>query len=218
MSLLIVAARLLEIMPILKETKPTCPIYCVPQRIMDDITGFHVHHGMLGIGERKTLPSLQEFLQDLPEKVLIPVLCGISCHKAVGEIFRNAAAFASYGVVVDKDSSDPLDRKAIRSSAGETLKLPYTQGDGIDSIIDTLSDANFHLYTLSPSAPYYLKEAKIMKHMALIFSAKDNNLSAHILQKSESLRIPTAYDFDTLDVTTTSSLALAHFADFDKLN
>lgn len=108
LSLLIVAARLLGIMPILKTTKPTCPIYCVPQKVMDDIAGFHVHRGMLGIGKRKALPSLQEFLQHIPEKALVPVLCGISNHDNMGAIFRNAAAFASNGIIVDKTSCDPL--------------------------------------------------------------------------------------------------------------
>ncbi|EJF91391.1 hypothetical protein ME3_00457 [Bartonella melophagi K-2C] len=70
LSLLIVAACLLGIMPILKATKPTCSIYCVPQKVIDDIAGFHVHRGMLGIGERKTLPSLQRFLKKSSRKNL----------------------------------------------------------------------------------------------------------------------------------------------------
>ncbi|EKS43549.1 RNA methyltransferase [Bartonella bacilliformis INS] len=218
LSLLVVAARLLEIMPILKETKPTCSIYCVPQKIMDDIAGFHVHRGMLGIGERKALPSLQEFLQDLPERALVPVLCGISNNENMGAIFRNAAAFASYGIIVDKTSCDPLDRTVIRSSVGATLRIPYTQGNDIESIIKTLSDANFHLYALSPSAPRYLKEAKTMKHTALILGTEGDSLPTHVLQKSEILRIPMAYGFDSLNIATASGLALAHFADFNKLN
>ncbi|MEL6089746.1 TrmH family RNA methyltransferase [Bartonella schoenbuchensis] len=218
LSLLIVAARLLGIMPILKATKPTCPIYCVPQKVMDDIAGFHVHRGMLGIGERKILPSLQDFLQNLPEKTLVPVLCGISNHDNMGAIFRNAAAFASHGIIVDKTSCDPLYRKAIRVSVGAALKIPYTQGANIDSIIEALNDADFHLYALSPSASRYLKEAKSTKRTAIILGAEGDGLPAHILQKSETLRIPMAYGFDSLNVATASGIALAHFADFDKLN
>lgn len=95
LSLLIVKERLLRLIPLLRETQPTCPIYYVPQKVMDNIAGFHVHRGVLGIGKRKTLLSLQNFLQDLPEKALILVLCGISNHDNMGAIFRNAAAFAS---------------------------------------------------------------------------------------------------------------------------
>ncbi|KEC54693.1 hypothetical protein O9A_01307 [Bartonella koehlerae C-29] len=56
-------------MPLLEVTQPTRPIYCVPQKIIDDIGDFHVHRGILGIGERKTPPSLQKFLHDLPKNL-----------------------------------------------------------------------------------------------------------------------------------------------------
>ena len=107
-SLLITAARLVGLMPLLERTKPSCPIFCVPQKIMDEIAGFNVHRGILGIGERIQTPALGEFLQNLPKKSLVPVLCGISNHDNMGSIFRNAAAFAADGIIIDKTSCDPL--------------------------------------------------------------------------------------------------------------
>ncbi|ETS11400.1 hypothetical protein O97_01106 [Bartonella henselae str. Zeus] len=95
LSLLMVRERLPGVMPLLEATQPTCPIYQVPQKIMDDIAGFHVHRGILGIGERKTPPSLEKFLHDFPKEALILVLCSISNHDNMGAIFRNAAAFVS---------------------------------------------------------------------------------------------------------------------------
>ncbi len=106
-SLLIVANRLSGLLPLLEKTQPLCPIYCVPQKVMDNITGFHVHRGVLGIGKRKILPSLQSFLQHLPEKALILILCGISNHDNMGSIFRNAAAFASNGIIVRQNLMRP---------------------------------------------------------------------------------------------------------------
>ncbi|OPB35240.1 TrmH family RNA methyltransferase [Bartonella taylorii] len=217
LSLLIVIERLPGLMPLLKETQPTCPIYCVPQKVMDNIAGFHVHRGVLGIGKRKTLLSLQNFLQDLPEKALILVLCGISNHDNMGAIFRNAAAFASNGIIVDKTSCDPLYRKSIRVSAGATLKIPYTQGADINNIITALHDVDFHLYALSPSSPCILKQAKITKRTALILGTEGDGLPSHVLQKSDTLRIPMAHGFDSLNVATASGIALAHFSDSYKL-
>ncbi|WP_317993550.1 TrmH family RNA methyltransferase [Bartonella gliris] len=218
LSLLVVTERLPGLMPLLEMTQPTCPIYCAPQKIMDDIAGFHVHRGILGIGKRKILPSLQNFLHDLPEKALILVLCGISNHDNMGGIFRNAAAFASNGIIIDKTSCDPLYRKSIRVSAGAALKVPYTQGADINDIITALNDAYFHAYALSPSAPYTLMQAKKAKRIALILGTEGDGLPTHVLQKTETLRIPMAYGFDSLNVATATGLALAHFADSDKLS
>ncbi|MET3560433.1 tRNA G18 (ribose-2'-O)-methylase SpoU [Bartonella japonica] len=201
-----------------EETRPTCLIYCVPQKIMDNIAGFHVHRGILGIGKRKILPPLQNFLQNLPEKALILILCGISNHDNMGAIFRNAAAFASHGIIVDTTSCDPLYRKSIRVSAGAVLKVPYTQSININDILAALKDADFHLYALSPSASNTLKQAKILKRTALIFGTEGDGLPPHVLQKSETLRIPMAHGFDSLNVATASGIALAHFTDFAKLS
>ncbi|MGF7157448.1 TrmH family RNA methyltransferase [Bartonella heixiaziensis] len=217
LSLLMVKKHLPRLIPLLEMTQPTCPIYCVSQKIMDDIAGFHVHRGILGVGKRITLPSLQKFVHDLPEKALILVLCGISNHDNMGAIFRNAAAFASNGIIIDKTSCDPLYRKSIRVSAGAALKIPYTQGADINDIIVALNDADFHTYALSPSASYTLSQAKTAKRTALILGTEGDGLPAHVLQKSETLRIPMAYGFDSLNVATASGLALAHFADSDKL-
>ncbi|GAA4662237.1 RNA methyltransferase [Bartonella pachyuromydis] len=217
LSLLIVSERLSGLMPLLEKTQPTCPIYCVHQKIMDDIAGFHVHRGVLGISKRKSLPSLQNFLQSLPKKALILVLCDISNHDNMGAIFRNAAAFASHGIIIDKTSCDPLYRKSIRVSTGAALKVPYTQGADIDDIMVALNVADFHLYALSPSAPYTLKQVKPIKRIALILGTEGDGLPSPILQKSESLRIPMAHSFDSLNVATATGIALAHFSDCAKL-
>lgn len=217
-SLLVVAARLLGIMPLLLETQPTCPIYCVPQKIMDGIAGFHVHRGILGIGERVSIPGLTDFLDNLPEKALVPVLCNISNHDNMGAIFRNAAAFAADGIIIDKTSCDPLYRKAIRVSVGAALKVPYTRGEDIKTILATLQQHHFRIYALSPSASNYLKEAEPADRTALVFGTEGEGLPEFILNDYETLRIPIAYDFDSLNVATATGLALSHFVAAEKLN
>ncbi len=217
-SLLVVAGRLLGLMPLLMQTQPTCPIYCVPQKIMDTIAGFHVHRGILGVGERIQVPDLTQFLENLPEQAVVPVLCGISNHDNMGSIFRNAAAFAADGIILDKTCCDPLYRKAIRVSVGAALKTPYTQGEDIKTILSALQQHHFRIFALSPSAPNYLKDAKVEDRVALLFGTEGDGLPEFILRDFETLRIPIAYDFDSLNVATATGLTLAHFANPDKLN
>ncbi len=113
-------------------------------------------------------PSLQNFLQNLPEKTLILVLYRISNHDNMRAIFHNVAAFASNVIIVDKTSCDLLYRKSIRVSAGAALKVFYTQGPDIRNILVALKDTDFHPYVLSPSASSILKKAKITKRVTLI--------------------------------------------------
>ncbi|MBB5073241.1 tRNA G18 (ribose-2'-O)-methylase SpoU [Bartonella callosciuri] len=202
LSLLMVKERPPGLMPLLEKTQPTCPIYCVQQKIMDDIVGFHIHRGILGIGKHRILPSLQKFLQDLPEKALILILCGIYNHDNMGPIFRNAAVFASNGIIIDKTSCDPLYLKSIRISAGAVLKVLYTQGADIRHILEALNDTDFHPYALSPSAPNTLKQTKTPKRTTIILGTEGDSLPTHVLQKSKTLRIPMTPGFDSLNVAT----------------
>lgn len=81
---------LLGLIPLLEEIGPTCPIYCVPQKIMDNIASFHVYRGILSLGKRKILSPLQ----NLPEKALILILYEIFYQDDMGAIFRNATTFS----------------------------------------------------------------------------------------------------------------------------
>ncbi len=119
---------------------------------MDEVAGFHVHRGILAVGRRKTQPTLEEMVGQLPENALVVVLCGISNHDNVGSIFRNAAAFEADCVLMDETCCDPLYRKAIRVSVGATLKMPYFHGASIEDIIAALQVANFNILALSPSS------------------------------------------------------------------
>lgn len=217
-SLLVTAARMAGLMPLLEQTQPDCPIYCVSQKIMDNIAGFNVHRGILGIGERIKIPKLHEFLENLPKNSLLTVLCGISNHDNMGSIFRNAAAFGADGIIIDKTSCDPLYRKAIRVSVGAALKVPFTQGENIRDILAALEKNDFRIYALSPAGSIYLKDAQKADRIALVFGTEGEGLPDFVLRDVEALRIPIAYDFDSLNVATAAGLALEHFADFEKLN
>lgn len=216
-SMIIVEARLPGMMPLLQQTQPDCLIFCVSQNIMDMVAGFHVHRGILGIGKRIEQPSLIDFITQLPKNAVIPILCGISNHDNMGSIFRNSAAFAANGIIIDKTSCDPLYRKSIRVSVGAALKIPYTQGETIETIVDALDKAHFEIYSLTPSAENILHNAKKSARTALIFGTEGDGLPIEILKRTKTLRIPIAQDFDSLNVATSTGLALSHFADKARL-
>ena len=89
------------------------------------VTGFRFHRGCLALGERpRAEPPDAELPRAAPGRPLV-VLEGVSDPDNVGSIFRNAAAFGAAGVVLSPTCADPLYRKAIRTSMGTTLQLPF---------------------------------------------------------------------------------------------
>lgn len=63
-----------------------------------------------------------------PPRILV-VLDRVSQPENVGGIFRSAVAFGACGVLLSPSCADPLCRKALRCSMGNSLRLPYARSE-----------------------------------------------------------------------------------------
>ncbi|MEJ5081782.1 TrmH family RNA methyltransferase [Ochrobactrum sp. MYb379] len=214
-SLLILENRLNGLQDQLAQLPAGVEVYSVPQAVIDEVTGFHVHRGILAVGRRKPQPELTDMVSQLPETALVVVLCGISNHDNVGSIFRNAAAFEADCVLMDETCCDPLYRKAIRVSVGATLKVPYFHGSNIETIVTTLQDAKFNILALSPSSALNIYQAPSNNRQALLLGTEGEGLPAHLLRQLTGARIPMSSQFDSLNVATASGIALSRFSKFN---
>ena len=120
-SLLLTAPRLATLEPALAEAPGDFPVFLVPQPVMDEIAGFHVHRGCLAIAERPRTPTIA------PNARLVVVLVDLVDVDNLGSIARNAAAFGADALVLSPRCADPFYRKAVRTSAGAVLSLPIVR-------------------------------------------------------------------------------------------
>lgn len=217
LSLLILENRLQGLAHQLELCPPELPVYVVSSTVMDQIAGFHVHRGILAVGKQAQRLDAQTLISKMPEQALAVVLCGLSNHDNLGSIFRNAAAFAADGVLMDQTSCDPLYRKAIRVSVGATLKTPYAHGGTIDDIVATLMAADFEILALSPSGRINIHAVKPVKRRALLLGTEGEGLPPYLLQQLQTARIPMADDFDSLNVATASGIALSQCSRFSQI-
>jgi tRNA G18 (ribose-2'-O)-methylase SpoU len=106
-------------------------VYVADISVMSDITGFHIHRGVLAAVHRPTAAqqkqSVSSLIAKLQGKTNIALLIaeGITNVDNMGALFRNAAAFGVDGLVFDHRCCDPLYRKAIRVSMGHAFSLPW---------------------------------------------------------------------------------------------
>mgnify|MGYP000910222554 CR=1 FL=1 len=87
-----------------------------------------------GIAERPGPPAAERGADTGGEPLLVPpgarsllVLEHLTDPDNVGAAFRNAMAFGVEAVLLSPGCADPLYRKAIRTSAGATLAMPFTR-------------------------------------------------------------------------------------------
>lgn len=196
------AAELIALAP------PALPVYVASAAVLDAVAGFAMHRGIVAIGRRGATQSAGALIASLPNEALVVAAAGIANHDNMGSIFRNAAAFGADAVLLDPGCCDPLYRKAIRVSVGAALKTPFAIADSLEEMVGALAAENFRIVALSPSGPVDIANVEAGGRAALLLGTEGEGLPRGILDRFQSVRIPIAPGFDSLNVAAASAVAL----------
>ena len=190
--------------------KTNAPVYVADQAVMNGIAGFNIHRGCLALVRRPPTPTLDRIAAGPLSRVLL--LEGVNNPDNVGGLFRSAAAFGIELVVLGPDSGDPLYRKAIRTSMGATLSVPFVQAPQWPGAVRDLRNDGFTVVALTPAmnaAP--LEEVFPHAKLALLVGSEGSGLTEDAMRAATlRIRIPTTPDVDSLNVTTAASIAMYH--------
>ncbi|HVY90122.1 MAG TPA: RNA methyltransferase, partial [Hyphomonadaceae bacterium] len=171
-SLLLAESRLAPMAETIARLDPATPVYAAAQEVMDGITGFHIHRGVLALSRRQGMDSVERLVARLgPGPLTLLALIGLADHDNVGSCFRNASGLAADAVLLDGSCCDPLYRKSIRVSSGAVLRLPFAQsGDGA-SIVSTLRAADIEPWALTPQAGEPIQAIRPPERLALLLGS-----------------------------------------------
>jgi tRNA G18 (ribose-2'-O)-methylase SpoU len=189
---------------------PPLPVYVVPQWIINAITGFNIHRGCLAIGERTATPSWHEVARRARSMVVAERVANAD---NVGAIFRHAAAFGVDGVLLAPGCTDPLYRKAIRTSIGATLHVPFARMEPWPSALGDLRAQGWSLVALAPSADTRLQDAvtdaRLTRKIAIVLGHEGDGLTREALEACDiHARIPMADGVDSVNVAAACAIAL----------
>ena len=125
------------------------PIYAAGPAVLQRITGYHLHRGMLACFHRRAVPTPSEALEGATTVV---VLEGINNPTNLGVILRCAAGLDVDAFLLDPTCCDPLYRRSGRVSMGEAYALPYARIGAFPAGLDPLRDGGYTIVALTPSA------------------------------------------------------------------
>jgi tRNA G18 (ribose-2'-O)-methylase SpoU len=210
-SLFLVESRVEPMAGMLAKLDPGIPVYVATQGVMDAITGFHIHRGVLALARRGEEPTVEELIAGLGRgKLTLLTLITLANHDNVGACFRNAAALGADAALLDEASCDPLYRKSIRVSAGTALSLPFARsGDGA-SVLSALEAADVECWALTPSGGEVLQQLEPPQRLALVLGAEGPGLPEDLMARCRRVSIPMTPGMDSLNVATAGAIALAH--------
>jgi tRNA G18 (ribose-2'-O)-methylase SpoU len=188
---------------------PEVPVYVADQQVVNGVTGFNFHRGCLAIVRRRAAIPLSAF----SDARMVVVLEGVGNPDNIGGIFRSAMALGADGVILDPTSGDPLYRKAVRTSMGAVLSLPFTRGEPWPQALATLREMGFTLVALTPAGTSTVDElataSRGSARIALLAGAEGSGLSDEAERRADiAVRIPIDPRSDSLNVVVAVSIAL----------
>ncbi len=188
------------------------PIYTMPAKAMETVTGVHFHRGVLAVAERPELPAVADLVATA-RRVL--VLEAVNDHENIGALFRNAAAFGVDAVVLDPMTTDPLYRRSTRVSLGHVLMVPFARVDDGEwpAALHDLRRLGFVTSSLTPARdaePLGVLVRERPERVALVLGAEGPGLSEGALAATDRrLRIPMVGGVDSVNVATAAAIALS---------
>ncbi len=195
-------------------------VYVADVTVMSDITGFHIHRGVLAAVHRPTEDTIRKSISSLIQKfegkktISLLLAQGITNVDNIGALFRNAAAFGVDGLVFDHTCCDPLYREAIRVSMGHAFALPWAIATnwiddllrlreelGIQLIGCETGDIAIPLWDVAPSEKF-----------GLIMGEEKAGLSQSTIQICDVIaKIPMTPKVPSINVAVASAVGLYEF-------
>lgn len=216
-AILLLENRVEGLRSLLLEFPDDVPVYVADAAVFDAIAGFNMHRGVLALGRRAGMPSMEVLVAGLPSKSLVLAACGISNHDNMGSMFRNAAAFGVDAILLDETCCDPMYRKAIRVSVGSVLSVPFSREGSIETMLGRLQGEGFAVWGLSPRGEVALADIPPSPRTALLMGKEGEGLPAAILSSIRTARINQRPGLDSLNVATATGIALHQVATINGL-
>jgi tRNA G18 (ribose-2'-O)-methylase SpoU len=184
------------------------PVYAAAPAVLDSVTGFHVHRGVLASFHRLPLLTAADLL---PAARRLAILEDINNHTNIGAVFRDAAALGVDAVLLSPTCADPLYRRSVRVSMGEVFAVPYARLEPWPDALATVREAGFTVLALTPApdaVPLQRLKPDQRERAALLLGAEGPGLSRHALAARDvPVKIPMRRNVDSLNVAAAAAVA-----------
>lgn len=185
------------------------PVFSGPGELLEELTGYVLHRGLIAAMHRPALPSVESLLEGATR---IVILENVADPTNVGAIFRSVGAIGADAVLVTPRCSDPFYRRSIRVSMGTVLQVPWTRVGDWAATRALLSASGFHIaaLALTPDAVSLRAfAADTPQRVALVLGAEGEGLTAEAIAAADTVvRIPMAHGIDSLNVAATAAVAM----------
>lgn len=181
------------------------PVYTGSRQLLASLTGYTLTRGVLCAMRRPLEKSVETICCDAHRIVVID---GVVDTTNIGAIFRSAAALGIDGVLLTRNSCDPLNRRSIRVSMGSVFLVPWTW---IDEPLPSLHAYGFRTAAMALSDDSVSIDHPALKtepRLAIIMGTEGDGLPKETIAESDYVvRIPMYHQVDSLNVAAAAAVA-----------
>jgi tRNA G18 (ribose-2'-O)-methylase SpoU len=190
------------------------PTYVVPNALIDSIVGFPFHRGVLGCGERRTWPALNEIVARAGPRLTLVVCPRLSNPENLGAIARISDVFGIDAILAGPSCPDALSRRVLRVSMGSSLRVPVIVSEQLGEISDNLvrHDRVVLLGAVADPAAEPFDAVGRPDRLGLVLGEEDQGIEPEWLEKcARRITIPMRPGAASLNVAVAAGIVLHAF-------
>ena len=192
---------------VLVESKDIDFLYVADKKLMKEIVGHNIHHGVMMHGIRPA---------ETPVNALgsgIVLLDSLTQTENVGSIARSAVAAGVDSLMFSNSCPHPYGRRALRVSMGYTGKLKICSFDSISEIIPSLQKMGYKVFAAeADSDATMLQDIQVPDKWVLLLGHEGKGVSKEVIDLcDETVMIEMAPGVKSYNVSIAASILMYSF-------
>ncbi len=196
---------------ILEASDRSLDVFVASPDVITAATGFDMHRGCLALAERPVERSMASVCS---AGRLVVVLERVVNPDNMGSVFRCAEAFGVNAILLSPGCGDPFYRKAIRTSSGAALVVPFAAAAPWPDALEGLRAMGFVVAATTPddravNIGTFVGTPAARGPVALLLGTEGHGLTAAAFDHADiQIRIPMSGALDSLNIATAAGIAL----------
>ncbi len=187
----------------------------VPEERLKRITT-HNHQGAIAEISEVSYAKFEETIEHIllaKEYPMFLLLDGLTDVRNFGAILRTASCAGVDAVIVPKQGMAPLNKDAIKTSAGAAFILPVARVDHLKDAVYYLRSSGIQIISATEKAEKHVYDVDFKKASAIIMGSEDVGIHSSLLKLSDiQAKLPIIGAIESLNVSVACGAFLFEMA------
>jgi TrmH family RNA methyltransferase len=181
--------------------------HAVSEDVLESVSDTKTPQGVVALARRPRLG--RERIEQAAGVPLVVVMHRANNPSNVGAALRVAEAAGATGVVLTKDSADPLSPKSLRGSMGSAFRLPLWTGPTLEEALGWCAARGIGTVAAAAAAASLHTELDWTPPRAVVLGPEAGGLSeAELRAARQAVRIPMHEPVESLNLATALAVVL----------